>query len=517
MAGKLSSADGGPVRRGIPSEILRFFETAGGHSMILKGAPGTGKTTFALQLAEELSDIASSFYLSARVSDETLHRQFPWLRERMEKVSLEFARPVGPPPAKPPEEGKPKVDRTELAKLEGRIERGEEGDETYDKVGEGQVAEGSLWVDIGSDLPEVDMAYDAVDRNLPRRSLLMIDSIDALSERYGVHPSKLINTLQRDLVENSNANVLYVLESSSETRLDYLGDGVVVLSSEAFQGRRIRVMTIEKLRGSEIRQYRYLYTLDGGRVRAFDIRGTERVPTPAKWTAVPDPSRNVVSTGHEALDRVIGGFPRGSIVALDVASNVPPSYVDDLRTGFVANFVVQGRGVVHVPPRRGTAEAFKEVLSPYLEPGGFEASVRVFESSGLGSVDSPKGALHMEGQHPDSDLKWSNVEYHLPKASKPLLSLMSFDTLESVYGAKVLEQMSAHIASVRRARDIFVGLSNPLLASNDRLGSMAHVHVKVANLNGSIVLYGEKPFTEIFNLDFTYDGGVPKAELTPIL
>ena len=128
-----------------------------------------------------------------------------------------------------------------------------------------------------------------------------------------------------------------------------------------------------------------------------------------------------------------------------------------------------------------------------------------------------KETLHMEGQHPDVDLKWSNVEYHLPKTGTPLLSLMSFDTLESVYGGKVLEQMSGHIASVRRARDIFVGLSNPLLASNDRLGSMAHVHVKLANLNGSIVLYGEKPFTEIFNLDFTYESGVPSADLVPIL
>ncbi len=485
--------------------------------MIVKGAPGTGKTTFALQLAEDLSDIASSYYLSARISDETLHRQFPWLRERMNQVRLEVARSVATPPPPAPAGAKPKVDRSELTKLEGRIERGEEGDETYDKVGEGQVSEGSLLIDLGSDLPEVDLAYDAVERNLPRRTLLLIDSIDALSERYGVHASKLINTLQKDLVENSNANVLYVLESASETRLDYLGDGVVALASDGFEGRRIRVMAIEKLRGSEIRQYRYLYTLDGGRVRAFDLRRPEHAEPPARWKPVPDLEKDLVSTGHEALDRVVGGLPRGSVVALEIASNVPPSYIDDLRTGLVANFVSLGRGVAHVPPRRGTTETFREVLSPYLEPGAFEARVRVFESSGLGATESVKGALHMEGQHPDSDLKWSNVEYHLPRTAKPFLSLMSFDTLETVYGAKVFEQMSGHIASVRRARDLFVGLSNPLLASNDRLGSMASVQIRVANLNGSIVLYGEKPFTEVFALDFVYQGGLPKAELTPIV
>lgn len=484
--------------------------------MIVKGAPGTGKTTFALQLAEELSDIASSYYLSARVSDETLHSQFPWLRERMQQVRLEIARPVSLP-TPPAAEAKAKLDRSELTKLEGRIERGEEGDETYDKVGEGQVSEGSLLFDLGSDLPEVDRAYDAVERNLPRRTLLLIDSIDALSERYGIHASKLINTLQKDLVENSRANVLYVLENASETRLDYLGDGVVALASEAFEARRVRMMTIEKLRGSEIRQYRYLYTLDGGRVRAFDLRRPEHVVPPSRWKPVADPAKDLVSTGHESLDRVIGGLPRGAVVAIEFASNVPPRFVDDFRTGLVANFVTLGRGVAHVPPRRGTVETFMEILSPYLEPGAFEARVRVFESTGLGATESAKGALHMEGQHPDSDLKWSNVEYHLPKTSKPALSLMSFDTLEAVYGVKVLEQMSGHIASVRRARDIFVGLSNPLLQSNERLGSMATVQIRVANLSGSIVLYGEKPFTEIFALDFVYEGGVPKAELTPIV
>ncbi len=497
------------MRRGIPPEIVRFFEGPGGHSMILKGAAGTGKTTFALQLTEELGEVAASHYLSSRVSDESLYNQFPWLRDHLKPAVLQ----TGP---SPPRESK--VERRALDMLEGKVEEGKAGDEAaQEPVGAGEVKGGFFEMTLGSDLPELELVYEFVDRRIPERSLVLIDSIDALAEHYGIPASRLIGVLQRDLVEGSKQSILCILESSVETRLDYLGDGVVTLASEAFEGRRIRVMTIDKLRGSGIRQFRYMYTLDGGRVRAFEIHKPQRAPAQVRWTAVPDPERDVMSTGHEALDRVIGGFPRGSIVALEVASNVPPGYVDDLRTGLVANFAALGRGVAHVPPRRGTAESFKEALAPYIEPGTFESRIRVFESSGLGSAETPKGVLHMEGQHPDVDLKWSNVEYHLPKTSRPFLSLMSFDTLESVYGGKVLEQMSGHIAAVRRARDIFVGLSNPLLTSNDRLGSMAHVHVKVANLNGSIVMYGEKPYTEIFNLDFTHDGGFPKAELTAIV
>ena len=59
--------------------------------MIVKGSAGTGKTTFALQLTEEIGGIGTSFYMSTRVSDESLYNQFPWLRERMKQAAAEIA------------------------------------------------------------------------------------------------------------------------------------------------------------------------------------------------------------------------------------------------------------------------------------------------------------------------------------------------------------------------------------------------------------------------------------------
>jgi Cdc6-like AAA superfamily ATPase len=39
-----------------PDEILDFLRAKGGHSLLIKGKAGTGKTTLALQIIEELSD-----------------------------------------------------------------------------------------------------------------------------------------------------------------------------------------------------------------------------------------------------------------------------------------------------------------------------------------------------------------------------------------------------------------------------------------------------------------------------
>src|SRR3989442_4714973 len=271
---------------------------------------------------------------------------------------------------------------------------GEEGgDEAYAKHGEGQVAEGTLEFDLGSDLPEIDMAYNAVEKNLPKKTLILIDSINALAERYGVHPSKLINTLQKDLVESAGANVVFILEDSGETKLDYLGDGVILFQSREHAGRRLRVMTIEKLRGVELRQHKFIYTLDGARIRAFDIRPAEKPGEPKRWRAVPDRSKDEVSTGNEALDALIGGVRRATIVCLELGAGVPSEYIDNLRLALMCNFASLGRGVAHVPSRKGSFDVLREIVAPHLDSGVFDQNIRVFETSSLGGAEVPKAAL----------------------------------------------------------------------------------------------------------------------------
>ncbi len=493
----------------IPREVVEFFNAAGGHSLIVKGPAGTGKTTFALQLTEELGEVSASHYLSARVSDESLFRQFIWLKERLKPAGLQTGL-----------KGRlgSKVARNALDQLEGKLMEGKEGDdEEPEAIGSGEVKGNFLEVTLGFDLPELEAAYEFVDGRLPERSLVLIDSIDALGEHYGIPAARLITVLQKDMVEGSKQNVLYVLESSGETRLDYLGDGVVSLASSEYQGRRLRVLTIEKLRGQQVQHHRYLYTLDGGRLTAFDIREDIRPAKPQLWKPVKDLSKDAASMGLEPLDRIAGGLSRGRVVAFEISNAVPADYVDWLRTAMICNFVSQGRGVAHVPPRKGSAEFTRELVSSHMPPGLFDANVRVFEAATLGLADDSRVVLHMEGTNVDADLKWSNVEFQLPKAERPFLALMAFDTLESVYGEKVIESMSGVFASVRRAKDVFVGFVTPESASAAKLENLAYAVFRIDSVNGSVVLYGQKPYTELFNLSWDLSGGFPRAVLRPIV
>ncbi len=531
---------------GIPEELVNFFKGPGGHSLIVKGLAGTGKTTFALQLAEELDSIAKSHYISVRVSDESLYNQFPWLRKKLKedeklKMAKSYAKTLSSRHVHQEKDtdvalevrirsaqmlhsldggqmGRPKVDRSELQKLEGRIEMGEEGmEEDYGGLGDGSFLEDTLIFDLGSDLPEIDLAYDVVDQTLPDKTLVLIDSIDALSERYGVQSSKLINTLQKDLVEQSSADVLYVLETGLDNKLDYLGDGVISFSKQEHKGRRIRVLNIEKLRGTEITQHKYIYTLKDGRLKTFEFRREELPPEPKEWKPVGDISDDVISTGNEQLDQLIGGVKRGSIIALEVGGNVPSFYIDNIKTGMISNFATQGRGVAFMPSKRAPAEIVANQIIPYLGESTYNKYVRVYEAIQIESFKGAENVITLEGSNIGDELKWKNIEYNLKDSKHPFMSMMSFDTLESMYEEDVVEGLTAHLTSIRRNKDIFVGILMPTDKSHGKLTNVAHTHLKIENIDGSVVLYGEKPFTELFALAFDISKGYPKAVLTPIV
>ncbi|MEE9151148.1 MAG: gas vesicle protein GvpD P-loop domain-containing protein [Thermoplasmata archaeon] len=496
----------GEVHGKLPKEVINFLETEGGHSLIVKGSAGTGKTTFSLQLIEDLKGLQNSYYLSTRVSDESLYLQFPWLKKKIEESMMKVKEKAE----------KLNVDRTELRKLEGQIELGE-----ADEMGSqyhGDVDEEGIVLDLGSYLPEVDVIYDTIEEALPRKTLVVIDSINALSERYGIPAPKLINTFQKDLVESTRANVIYVLESSKETSLDYLGDGVISLfHSSDRNGRRIRLMDIQKLRGCEIPHSKFLYTLLGGRLRVFGPQRFNGFAISRQWQSLVDPNEYMISTGCRELDDLLdGGLRRGSINMIEIGDNIHTEHADIFENSLVSNFASMNRGVVWIPAKKGTSKSVKEELGPQLKDHALEDNVRVYEKYGERGAD---GLYHqIEGKDVSQDLEWRTAKYDLSKSESPVLLLAGFDTMESIYATNSLvEDLSDVLTFIRRMGDIFVGITTPSTISTQRLADLTRTHIKLENIGGTTVVYCEKPHTGLYALEVTTDNGYPMAKLAPIL
>lgn len=506
MAEKKEAATAEQGSSTFPKEIIKFLSSSGGHSLILRGMAGTGKTTLALQMIEELAAVQQSYYMSTRVSDQSLFHQFPWLldkvkegeilkarkkvrkkadsEQQVEKILLGLAAIKGELKSE-----KVKAPRRELMRLQGIIEQG--GEESQAEPGD---KEGELVVSVGPMMPEIEMAYDVVDKALPERTLVVIDSIDALAEKYGVPASRLISTMQKDLVEGCGTNVVYVLETPDQL-LDYLGDGVVYLNLSSATGRRIREMDILKLRGCEIRQPKYVYTLLGGRVRTFEYTRYMKPDKPRKFEAVSDTDVKHVSTGMPELDAMLGGgLRKGTITLIELSPGVPVVASAPIESAIICNSVVQERGVAWIPTKKTGAESAREELLGFVDEDDFDENVKILEPHAPAGSPKPY-SMTLEGEDVRVDIKWQDVEYALRNAGKPLLTIIGFDSLESVYGPAVLDGMMEFLTSLLNNEGIFVATVTPSVKSTSRLSDLAHTHLRIDKISGVTMIRGEEPYT----------------------
>ena len=66
-----------------------FFNQKFGKSLIIKGRPGTGKTTFSLELASKLYESQPIHFLSSRFNDEPLKDAFPFIDKISYRINKE--------------------------------------------------------------------------------------------------------------------------------------------------------------------------------------------------------------------------------------------------------------------------------------------------------------------------------------------------------------------------------------------------------------------------------------------
>ena len=500
-----------------PSEIISFFNRPSGRSLMIKGSPGTGKTTLALQLLEELTDPDKSFYLTTRVSDEALYSQFPWLeakemRSRIVDSGRIFLKTlqttVGETeePETPSEspmlksakgflsnigdkKGPPtKVDRTRLA---GLLER--------------------------TRMPEIEATYDRVEYVLPQKTTFVIDSVEGVTHKYNVDAEELITALQKDLVENSNTDLILVLEKAEIPKLEYLVDGVVSLSMSELDGRRVREGHLIKLRATEIRQPSYLLTLQNGRIMCFEPFHPERLKANG-WEVKAD-TESHYSTGILDLDALLaGGFRKGSYNVIEIGHKVSNEEYYAVVIPILLNFISQNRGVVAVLTGGVHAETTRAELLPFMSEKHFDSYVRIADYF-LANSEKPY-IMALGTRNKEEALKtWKeNLAALRGKENKPILDYTGFDTLEYLRGDTIaIKDLLNAVAKTKISQDLGLGIIKPGLKLTQEIMNMADTYLKIVDINKCPCIYGIKPKTMIYAIVTDKNKGYPHIRLVPIV
>jgi len=499
----------------IPEEIVEFFQKPGGRSLMVKGGAGTGKTTFALQLLEELAEPDKSFYLSTRVSDDALYTQFPWLKEKeMRGRIIDSSRILLETLYKPSEEEEQKVPDEEMQKLETAKEflksiSQERGPPT-------KVDRTRLTVLLEQNrMPEIERIYTRIEHVLPDKPTLVIDSVEGITHKYGIEMEEFVMTVQKDLVENSNTNVVFVLEKPEAGGLEYLVDGLITLSRGEIDRKRVRHVTLEKLRATEIKQPYYLLTLRNGRFTSFTPFSPQ--PSQKEWNIQYD-KENYYSTGIPDLDRLLGGgFRKGSYNVFEIADNVGSEEHNSVLIPVMLNFLKQERGIIAVLPGGEHPESFKKELTRYISEELFNKYVRIADYF---SATSPYPyVMPLAKTREEMVRTWRENESAIRgKDNKPIIEYTGFDALEYIQGdAPAIKSLFSGVARIKISKDIGIGLIKPGLKVTQEIINMADTYFKILDIDRTPCIYGVKPRTIIYAIVADELLGTPNLKLVPIV
>ena len=501
-----------------PPEISRFFAGDVGQTLLVNGAPGTGKTLFTIRGLGVLERDGDVLYVTTRVNRDTVHGMYFKEHSALNKTNI-------------------------LDLSQDPFELPVDIDVPFGKL-------------------DLDSLLDWVKRikNATRQLTIAFDSWDLVYEylaaRHNTPPDKETVTNQLvALARKENIRLLLVSETTETSLLEDIVDGVVTLQvDEDERGRTRRNLRLEKLRGVRIGNRMQPITLADGRFRAITAADLTTVHTETgddTWEPLAN-SKTTFSTGVADLDRILsGGYNRGSVVHLDLGTDLPPDAWSVLTLPTIRNFLADGMRVAAVPPREGSPGLLHNDLNAVLPSGAFDRRCSVFETYAGPSLDRERhppesghpshkpvqGDTQPDGEDVDStgtgspnegadertspvdggQLDYGSYMTHIEAVreenGEPLLHVISMDTARSTFETRL-----GHLANYAALHnDLTLLITKAGAGHHTRADRVADMRFRLEQSGGAIMLYGENPLTPLLGIGIDRSQAVPDITLTEVV
>jgi KaiC/GvpD/RAD55 family RecA-like ATPase len=500
----------------LPREIIQFLGLRGPQSLLVRGPPGSGKSTFCLAMLEAF--MGTKILVTNRVSTPELNREYPWLGEE-QTHGIQFIDTSAP-------------DQYLVDGLRAASRSTEVLDVLKESPAERVALEEFLLLP-----PAIQEAWSQLPSNQP--SLVVIDSWDALVEQYlGTTLHNSVSGIDRGEVERmllrrmapTRAHLILVLERSAESQLDYLTNGVVVTSRDESEGRLERWLRIPKLRGVRVADASYPYTVEGAKFQCIEPMRRYEEGRLGGFDPEPDPMPGFLWPGSQSLAEAFGRFPLGQATFLEKDENFPAPTVQRIIGPAMGHTMSHGGHVLLVPSPALTIANIWNSVSQAVPKTTIADTLRIVDTTG-------QLALSAKASHPELAPTILQPEALSPSEPNGLTESAlvrkflsgsvrdGFPNLVIVYLTGVAAADSIRHVGLRpeifamppdsgqptlgSARHHRIVIGAPFVSASyaASMRSFAAIHINLKMRQGRAFLYGSKPWTPGFVMTDAADGG----------
>jgi KaiC/GvpD/RAD55 family RecA-like ATPase len=443
-------------------------------SLLIRGEPGSGKTLLALRIAEELRN---SFYISTRISAKNLFETYPFLREIFDEKDVIDVH------------GSSIIIDARIRKLASDLR-----DEKSSRI---------LWMKY-EDKPSFLQELVFLLRN-KSNSLVIIDSLEAIEEYVE-------RDILKDLLEMSDEfdfKLVLVVERSERGRADYFVDGVVELRREIIDEGVLRRIIIHKLRGIQISQPEYLFTLKDGKFSVFKPFSYEPPKEPRLFEPLEDPDEEHFSSGSRSLDEIFGGgLRKGSTILFEIEKDVTREMYYPFLELFSLNFLRNMRKVYNIPTLGTNREDIVRRIALFVT--GTELKNFIFIERGWG-----RERLRREEAIEEAERTYEIVDRERGGSYEDL-HITGVDSVYSRYGDEVIRVFEEGNVFVQDTKGLLIRVTKPGFPFTEELSNLSDVHIKMKNFCGVPVIRGMKPKTQYYAMTLDLSEGFPRVEFEKI-
>jgi KaiC/GvpD/RAD55 family RecA-like ATPase len=284
----------------------RFFDMEP-TSLLIRGLPGTGKTTLALELVNMLHERHNCFYISTRVSFNKLQRYYPWIIGLLNDNSL---------------------------------------------LSYTDVNNSAIDLRLGSASGTMELALDIITNK--KNTLMVLDSWDSLVNHTSIEERIKMEKTMITIADTHDALIIFVSEEPELNTTAYMVDGIVTLSAEYFNGARIRKMGIDKMRGIMIDKHTYLYTLQDSRFTVLQSSKSINRSLSSTYNNTDivyegsnnDDSRDTIHRWYNYLDDIMKNIHNSRSILVEIDPSIEEPMLLSILAGMMMKDTIQGHKIL---------------------------------------------------------------------------------------------------------------------------------------------------------------------------